>query len=193
MIKKQIALMLMLMLLSVYQSCDKCEGGDGYKFEVTDMGARIQVFNEAIFDSLKHYKYDSLMLIVFVNNTNQIAQTSTQNTFFSSAVACSPLEPYTDDKIKSIHLIAANNASDSQSIQFNGGDTLNRFFVTDYIADSVINMDAVFPIAIRTAGQFQFFKWNIQPAQPINISFNAHIELANGKKWMQPNLRMRIR
>jgi hypothetical protein len=194
MIKKQIALILIFMSLSVYQSCDKCEGGESYKFEVAEMGARVQVFNRPDFDSTKFYQYDSLILILFVEQIQQIAALSNTPSFLiSSAMACSPLEPYSDDKIRAFTLVANKNASDSQNVQIEIGDTLNRFFVVDYNPIQFQPMDTTFPLRVSSLGQFWYYKWNVQPAQPINIVFDAHISLANGRSWVVSNLNMKLR
>jgi hypothetical protein len=156
------------------------------------MGVTTQVLNEVELDSTRFYHYDSLLLILYVSKIQELAAARMPHLFFiSSANACSPLEPYTNDKVKSVTLVAKSAASDSSSIQIESGDTLNRYLVVDYLANNTATMDTIFPIII-TSNKNWFFKWGVKPARPINIYFSAHVLLDNGKQWLVDNLSMRV-
>jgi len=194
MIKKQIALILTFLSLSVYQSCEKCGGGENYKFEVTEMGLRVQNFNEPDFDSTKYYHHDSLILVLSVEKIQKIAAVNnTPSYFISSAMACSPAEPYSEDRILSFTLVAIQDVSDSQNIQIQIGDTLNQFFVVDFPFNEPVPMNATFPTIVGSIGSFWFYKWDNQPAQPISISFDAYVSLSNGRNLTFRDVKMKIR
>jgi hypothetical protein len=194
MIKKQFAFILTFISISIYQSCEKCGGGENYKFEVTEMGVRVQNVNEPDFDSTKNYHHDSLFLVLSVDKIQKIAAlNNTPSLFVSSAMACSPAEPYSDDRILSFTLVANQDVSDSNNIQLQIGDTLNQFFVVDFPSNQPVPMNANFPSIVDNVGSFWLYKWDNQPTQPISISFDAYVSLSNGRNLTFRDIKMKIR
>lgn len=149
-------------------------------------------------DTTLYYSKDSIAKLVYIDETVQAFNTEEtyqpRFSFVSSALACSPVEPSSKQKISSITIISKSTLTVNSAHSVTSGDTLNNLFELRYpytssghtIQDFILANSYSVPEEILVV-----FKES--PDAPIDLVFDIHIRLTDNKLYPFANQKLRLK
>jgi hypothetical protein len=194
--RKFLFLLILWFALGITQyACNDCPDTNmPTQFWVKEIGAEVNYYYGYGQDSTAFYHHDSIFLSILVKEATFAARK--HFTILNEAMACDPIVPRSDDKLRSIYIVASEPANDSGSIQLLKGDTLNKYFNTrNNSGDFIVPMDTLnsFYSAIDWPNQTWQLKWNTKPNKPLLVSVDVFTRLTTGKEFSTKNLKLRLR
>lgn len=171
---------------------DPCGCGDGPKisqFEIKDMGLRpIETDDHTDIDTAQYYHVSKIAIAVSITDQRNIALQSPKSTFSftSSAYACSPIGPRSNQFIENVIITAANTVTyKAQTVLIKKGDTITDLFIFDLYSPHPANSESLEEFlsskpTLDGYGSF-YFRLNPAPYQPTTLVIDVEVTLSDGQ------------
>jgi hypothetical protein len=179
-------------------SCvDQCDGPCGCSpvFEVEDFSVT-SLSTETLFradknfevDPNRFYFYQTLYKAFWVSGLKPVSESIPENKgigFYNAAYACSPLESYSLEKLRSIRLVNRRKLVVNENTTLEEGQVINERFVLTQ------NFQQEYGITdfLRNNHRFQknerlYLKFKTAPDRNVELFFDLEIELDNGSVYI---------